>query len=55
MFFKIKTIFQNLVPKYNFFYFLKTQKTILKNYFQKLFSTTVLKNNNQTYPKLFAE
>ena len=34
----------------NTIFFLKTQKPILKNCSQKLFSRTVLKNNNQTCP-----
>ena len=35
IFFRTKTIFQNSVPKHNFFFFffLKTPKTILKNHF----------------------
>ena len=49
LFLRTKTIFQNSVPKHNFF-LKKTQKTILKNYSQKLFSRTVFKNNNQTNP-----
>ena len=37
-------------PNTIFFFFLKTQKTFLKNYSQKLFFRTVLKNNSQTSP-----
>ena len=35
----------------NKIFFLKTQKTILKNCSQKLFFRTVLKNSNQTGPQ----
>ena len=38
---------------YIYIYFLKTQKTVFKNYSKKLFSKTVFKNNNQTDPKYF--
>ena len=35
-----------------FFFFLETPKTVFKNCSQKLFSRIILKNNNQTDPKL---
>ena len=41
LFLGTKTVFQNLVPKYNFFSFENTKKLFLK---------TVLKNSNQTDP-----
>ena len=50
-FFKQKLFFRIQFPN-TIFFFLKTQKIILKNCSQKLFSKTVLKNNNQTCPKI---
>ena len=34
---------------------MKTQKTVLKSYSQKLFFRTVFKNSNQTSPKFWLE
>ena len=51
LFLRTKTVLQNSVLKHKFFFFfLKTQKTVFKNYSQKLFSRTVFKNSNQTSP-----
>ena len=49
IFFRTKIVFQNLISKH--FFFLKTQKIVLKNYYQKLFFRTIFKNNNQICPK----
>ena len=43
LFLRIKTVFHNSVSKHNFFFF-KTQKTILRNYFPEQFSKTATKH-----------